>query len=128
MAKNKFKLFNIFLLMGVLLIGIASASYSSEFNSIQKDLGNSLGSETGSERGDGFESEFGQEKELTKEELQKEIIIGGFGDPITKQTLASTTADWTDGFPNPWVNTGFSHLNTNGYEASFFKLYRNSEA
>ena len=79
MAKNKFKLFSIFLLMGVLLIGIASASYSSEFNSIQKDLGNSLGSETGSEigseRGDGFESEFGQEKELTKEELQKEINI-----------------------------------------------------
>jgi hypothetical protein len=47
---------------------------------------------------------------------------------MNKIILTSKTADWTDGFPNPWVNTGFSHMNTNGYEASFFKLYRNSEA
>ena len=59
---------------------------------------------------------------------QQRPPLGGFGDPVTKQTLTSTTADWTDGFPNPWVNTGFNHLHTNGYEASFFKLYRNSEA
>ena len=59
---------------------------------------------------------------------QQKPPIGGFGDPTTRQTLASRTADWTDGFPNPWVNTGFSHMNTYGYEASFFKLYRNSEA
>lgn len=59
---------------------------------------------------------------------QQRPPLGGFGDPATITILTSTTADWTDGFPNPWVNTGFSHMNTNGYEASFFKLYRNSEA
>jgi len=59
---------------------------------------------------------------------QQRPPLGGFGDPATITILTSKTADWTDGFPNPWVNTGFSHMNTNGYEASFFKLYRNSEA
>lgn len=67
--------------------------------------------------------------EFTRDEIKSLDKLTNFGTYTIKESAwYDPLKIWTDGFPNPWVNTGFSHMITNGYEASFFKLYRNSEA